>query len=42
MSLPMRPAPSTSNGSNSRPQSRGPAPNGGLPPAPRRMYSDVQ
>ena len=42
MSLPMRPAPPASNGSNSRPQSRGPGLNGGLPPAPRRMYSDVQ
>ncbi|KAF3032945.1 MAP kinase kinase (MEK) [Didymella keratinophila] len=42
MSLPMRPAPPASNGSNSRPQSRGPPLNGGLPPAPRRMYSDVQ
>ena len=42
MNLPMRPAPPASNGSNSRPQSRGPGLNGGLPPAPRRMYSDVQ
>ncbi|KAJ4352782.1 MAP kinase kinase (MEK) [Ascochyta clinopodiicola] len=42
MSLPMRPAPPASNGSNSRPQSRGPPQNGGLPPAMRRMYSDVQ
>ncbi|KZM28571.1 Mitogen-activated protein kinase kinase [Ascochyta rabiei] len=42
MSLPMRPAPPASNGSNSRPQSRGPPQNGALPPPMRRMYSDVQ
>ncbi|KAH7412049.1 kinase-like domain-containing protein [Phaeosphaeria sp. MPI-PUGE-AT-0046c] len=33
MQLPIRPAPAPSDGSNSRPSSRGP---GGLPPAPRR------
>ncbi|KAL5121554.1 MAP kinase kinase (MEK) [Pleosporales sp. CAS-2024a] len=36
LSLPIRPSPAPSDGSNSRPVSRGP-PLGGLPPAPRRV-----
>jgi mitogen-activated protein kinase kinase len=41
MNLPIRPAPAPSDGSNSRPGSRGP-PMGGLPPAPRRWNNEVQ
>ncbi|KAF2030273.1 Pkinase-domain-containing protein [Setomelanomma holmii] len=40
MSLPIRPAPAPSDGSNSRPSSRGP--NGGMPPPTRRWNNEVQ
>ncbi|KAF2133833.1 kinase-like protein [Dothidotthia symphoricarpi CBS 119687] len=42
MSLPIRPAPGLSEGTNSRPHSRGPAPNGALPPASRRWNAEYQ
>ncbi|KAH7082613.1 kinase-like domain-containing protein [Paraphoma chrysanthemicola] len=41
MNLPIRPAPAPSDGSNSRPSSRGPT-NGGMPPPARRWNNEVQ